>query len=56
MDPEWRQFNHLTVWNGKQIEVIKERGKALPDELINLFENEELKKYFTEKELAKGGS
>jgi succinate dehydrogenase / fumarate reductase flavoprotein subunit len=56
MDPEWRQFNHLTAWNGKQIEVIKERGKALPDELINLFENEELKKYFTEKELAKGGS
>jgi hypothetical protein len=28
----------------------------LPDELISLFDREELKKYFTEKELAKGGS
>jgi hypothetical protein len=28
----------------------------LPNELIDLFDREELKKYFTEKELAKGGS
>jgi succinate dehydrogenase / fumarate reductase flavoprotein subunit len=56
MDPEWRQFNHLSSWNGKRIEIIRELAKMLPDELINLFDREELKKYFTEKELAKGGS
>jgi len=56
MDPEWRQFNHLSSWNGKRIEIIRELAKMLPDELISLFDREELKKYFTEKELAKGGS
>ena len=28
----------------------------LPEELLNLFEMDELKKYFTDKELAKVGS
>jgi hypothetical protein len=28
----------------------------LPSELLDLFEMDELKKYFTENELAKGGS
>ncbi|MFM8204745.1 MAG: fumarate reductase/succinate dehydrogenase flavoprotein subunit, partial [Actinomycetales bacterium] len=56
MDPEWRQYNHLTSWNGAEIEVEKERAKMLPSELLELFEMDELKKYFTENELAKGGS
>ncbi|MEY4163458.1 MAG: hypothetical protein RLZZ79_410 [Actinomycetota bacterium] len=55
MDAEWRQYNHLTSWNGKKIEVEKEKAKMLPGELIDLFEFDELKKYFTDKELAKGG-
>ena len=55
MDPEWRQYNHLTSWNGSQIEVEKERAKMMAAELLELFDLDELKKYFTEKELAKGG-
>jgi succinate dehydrogenase / fumarate reductase flavoprotein subunit len=55
MDPQWRQYNHLTTWSGKKVEIEAEKAKMLPDELLNLFEMDELKKYFTEKELAKGG-
>jgi succinate dehydrogenase / fumarate reductase flavoprotein subunit len=55
MDSEWRQYNHLTSWNGKKIEVEQEKAKMLPNELLELFEMDELKKYFTDKELAKGG-
>jgi hypothetical protein len=55
MDPNWRQVNHLTKWDGKKVEVDAEPAKMLPNELIELFEMDELKKYFTEKELMKGG-
>ena len=56
MDPEWRQHNHLTQWNGKNIDVSPEKSAMLPEELLHLFEMDELKKYFTEKELTKGGN
>jgi succinate dehydrogenase / fumarate reductase flavoprotein subunit len=55
MDPEWRQFNHLTKWNGSAVEVKGEEAIPMPAELLELFEMDELKKYFSEKELAKGG-
>ena len=51
MDPEWRQYNHLTTWSGKKVAVEAEKAEMLPDELLNLFEMSELKKYFTDKEL-----
>ena len=56
MDSQWRQFNHLTKWNGKKIEVEADKAAMLPNELLNLFEMDELKKYFTDKELTKGGN
>jgi succinate dehydrogenase / fumarate reductase flavoprotein subunit len=56
MDPNWRQVNHLTQWRGKSVEVEAQPAKMLPNELIELFEMDELKKYFTEKELTKGGN
>jgi succinate dehydrogenase / fumarate reductase flavoprotein subunit len=56
MDPNWRQVNHLTKWSGKSVEVEAQPAKMLPNELIELFEIDELKKYFTEKELTKGGN
>jgi len=56
MDANWRQFNHLTSWSGKAIDVEKAKAQMLPSELLDLFEMDELKKYFTENELAKGGS
>jgi succinate dehydrogenase / fumarate reductase flavoprotein subunit len=55
MDSEWRQYNHLSTWGGKKIDVEADKAAMLPDELLGLFEVDELKKYFTEKELAKGG-
>jgi succinate dehydrogenase / fumarate reductase flavoprotein subunit len=55
MDPEWRQFNHLSRFDGKKVEVKPEEALMLPKELLELFEMDELKKYFTEGELAKGG-
>jgi succinate dehydrogenase / fumarate reductase flavoprotein subunit len=55
MDSDWRQYNHLTKWNGSGVDVEREEAIPLPAELLELFEMDELKKYFTEKELAKGG-
>ncbi|MBM3720120.1 MAG: FAD-binding protein, partial [Actinobacteria bacterium] len=55
MDPEWRQYNHLSRWNGSKVEVAPEEAIMLPHELLDLFEVDELKKYFTQGELAKGG-
>jgi succinate dehydrogenase / fumarate reductase flavoprotein subunit len=55
MDPEWRQYNHLSRWNGSRVEVAPEEATMLPAELLDLFEMDELKKYFTQGELAKGG-
>ncbi|NDA81475.1 MAG: fumarate reductase/succinate dehydrogenase flavoprotein subunit [Actinobacteria bacterium] len=55
MDPEWRQYNHLSRWNGSRVEVTPEQAIMLPQELLDLFEMDELKKYFTQGELAKGG-
>ena len=56
MDPHWRQVNHLTKINGENVAVEAQPAKMLPQELIDLFEMDELKKYFTEKELTKGGN
>jgi succinate dehydrogenase / fumarate reductase flavoprotein subunit len=56
MDPNWRQVNHLTQWSGKNVKVEAQPAKMLPAELLELFEMDELKKYFTEKELTKGGN
>jgi hypothetical protein len=56
MNSELRQFNYSTRWSGKKIEVKAEKAKKLPDELIELFDMDELTKYYTEKELAKGGN
>ena len=54
MDSNWRTINHLTLRSGSQIEVMAEKSKMLPVELIEVFEMDELKKYYTEAELAKG--
>jgi succinate dehydrogenase / fumarate reductase flavoprotein subunit len=56
MDPNWRQVNHLSQWSGKNVKVEAQPAKMLPSELLELFEMDELKKYFTEKELTKGGN
>jgi len=46
----------LSKWNGKQVEIDPAKSQMLPAELIEVFEMDELKKYYTEAELAKGGN
>jgi len=56
MDPEWRQHNHIASFDGTQVNVRKQELPFMPKELFDLFEVDELKKYMTSGEIAKGGS
>ena len=51
MDPTWRQVNSITTWDGAAMSVVKQPLPAIPAELAELFDKEELKKYLTEAEL-----
>ncbi len=56
MDNKWRQVNHISSYDGKQVNVRKQPLPALPKELFDLFDVHELEKYMTAEEIAKGGS
>jgi succinate dehydrogenase / fumarate reductase flavoprotein subunit len=59
MDPNWRQINLICSQDANgDIEVEKVPLPSMPEELLNLFDKEELKKYMTEGELVnmKGGN
>jgi succinate dehydrogenase / fumarate reductase, flavoprotein subunit len=56
MDSGWRQYNHIASFDGNQVSVRKQALPAMPKELFDLFEVDELKKYMTPEEIAKGGS
>ena len=56
MDPDWRQSNHIASFDGTQVSVRKQTLPFMPKELFDLFEVDELKKYMTPEEIAKGGS
>jgi len=56
MNSDWRQFNHISSFDGNQVNVRKQALPFMPKELFDLFEVEELKKYMTPEEVAKGGS
>jgi len=58
MNPEWRQVNSISAWNGKSVDVIQQKLPSLPKELFDLFELDELKKYLTPAEITsvKGGA
>lgn len=56
MDSGWRQYNHIASFDGNQVNVRKQALPAMPKELFDLFEVDELKKYMTPEEIAKGGS
>jgi succinate dehydrogenase / fumarate reductase flavoprotein subunit len=55
MDPNWRQVNSITTWDGSAVKVNKEALPSIPQELTALFELDELKKYLTEAELSNYG-
>lgn len=56
MDSEWRQHNHISSFDGKEVTVRKQALPFMPKELFDLFEVDELKKYMTAEEITKGGS
>ena len=56
MDSGWRQRNHIASFDGNQVSVRKQALPFMPKELFDLFEVDELKKYMTPEEIAKGGS
>jgi succinate dehydrogenase / fumarate reductase, flavoprotein subunit len=56
MNSTWRQSNHIASFDGTQVNVRKQALPFMPKELFDLFEVDELKKYMTPEEIAKGGS
>ncbi|CAB5241321.1 unannotated protein [freshwater metagenome] len=56
MDSKWRQVNHISSFDGTQINVREQGLPAIPKELFDLFDVHELEKYMTPEEIAKGGS
>ncbi|MEJ6606988.1 MAG: fumarate reductase/succinate dehydrogenase flavoprotein subunit [Candidatus Planktophila sp.] len=56
MDSDWRQYNHISSFNGTEVSVRKQELVFMPEELFDLFDIEELKKYMTPEEIAKGGT
>ena len=55
MDPKWRTLNNIAVINGKEVVVKQQPLPVMPKELFELFEINELEKYLSKEELAKGG-
>ena len=56
MNSKWRQVNHISSFDGKQVNVKAQALKPMPKELFDLFDIHELEKYMTPEEIAKGGS
>jgi succinate dehydrogenase / fumarate reductase flavoprotein subunit len=56
MNSGWRQSNHIASFDGTQVSVRKQALPFMPKELFDLFDVDELKKYMTPEEIAKGGS
>jgi succinate dehydrogenase / fumarate reductase flavoprotein subunit len=51
MSSEWRQINLICRAEGDDVSVVKQPLPSMPDELLQLFERDELDKYMTEAEL-----
>ncbi len=56
MNNKWRQLNHISSFDGTQVNVREQALPSLPKELFDLFDVHELEKYMTQEEIAKGGS
>ena len=56
MSNKWRQVNHISSFDGNQVNVREQVLPSLPKELFDLFDVHELEKYMTPEEIAKGGS
>jgi len=56
MNSTWRQVNHISSFDGSQVNVKAQPLPPMPKELFELFDIHELEKYMTPEEIAKGGS
>ncbi|MEJ6573680.1 MAG: fumarate reductase/succinate dehydrogenase flavoprotein subunit [Actinomycetes bacterium] len=56
MNSKWRQVNHISSFDGKDVNVKAQPLPPIPKELFDLFDIHELEKYMTPEEIAKGGS
>ena len=56
MNNKWRQVNHISSFDGNQVNIKSQPLPSIPKELFDLFDVHELEKYMTAEEVAKGGS
>jgi succinate dehydrogenase / fumarate reductase flavoprotein subunit len=56
MNSKWRQVNHISSFDGNQVNIKAQPLPVIPKELFDLFDVHELEKYMTPEEIAKGGS
>jgi succinate dehydrogenase / fumarate reductase flavoprotein subunit len=54
MSAEWRQINLICRASGDGVELTRQPLPPMREDLLELFEVSELKKYLTESELPKG--
>ena len=52
MSPEWRKVNLILALDGDKIEMVHQPLPTVREDLLDLFEISELKKYMTKEELA----
>ena len=52
MRPEWRKVNLVCALDGDEITITRQPVPAMREDLIDLFDRGELKKYLTEEEMA----
>ena len=51
MSPEWRKVNLIAVLDGDRVSVRRQPMVAMREDLLALFDTDELKKYYTDAEL-----
>ena len=56
MNSTWRQVNHISSFDGNQVNIKAQALPVIPKELFDLFDVHELEKYMTPAEIAKGGT
>ncbi len=56
MSPEWRKVNLICSLDGDRLALKRQRLEPMRDDLIKLFDREELKKYMTAEELTAAGA
>jgi succinate dehydrogenase / fumarate reductase flavoprotein subunit len=51
MSPEWRKVNVIETLDGDRVSLKRQPMEPMRDDLLALFDRDELEKYYTEAEL-----